>query len=317
MIILTFKKTFSCITILWITLLGISAITTEQAMAQPIQDGIAAIVNNEVITISELETEVRDATVRLRARYDGEELERRLTQKEYDVLNQMIERKLQLQAAKARSIEVSDADLDKAIERLRQSRPNIMDSTSRKTLREEVIIQRMLGLEVRRRVVISPEEVRSYYTQSQDEFTTPVQYHLRQILLKPQADKTSADVLVRAKGIAKQFKDGRSFAALAQQYSEGTESILGGDLGLMRKDELLGPLARALNRLKVGEVSRPVETELGIHILTLEEIIPGEPIPFEKVADSIENNLKQRKIQDIRGKWLSGLKDKAYIDIRF
>ena len=314
---LTFKKTFSCVTALLVVMLAISIITTNQIMGQSIHDGIAAIVNNEVITISELETEVRDETVRLKARYDGEELEQRLTQKEYAVLNKMIGRKLQLQEARARDIKVSDAELDQAIEQLRQSRPNIVDSTSRVIFREEMIIRRIFDLDVRRRIVVSPEEVRSYYTQSHEEFTTPVRYHLRQILLKPQVDETNADVSVRANDIVKQFKDGKSFAGLALQYSEGTESVLGGDLGLMQKDELLGPLARALNRLKVGEVSKPVETELGIHILTLEETTPGKLIPFEEVENSIKNNLLQRKTIDIGGKWLSNLKDKAYIEIRF
>ena len=312
-----FGKKFLCAMASCVVTLGIWLITTNQIMAQPIQDGIVAIVNNEVITISEFEAEVLDETVRLRARYDGEELARRLLQKEYAVLNRMIERKLQLQEARARDIKVSDAELDQAIEQLRQSRPNIVDSTSRVVFREEMIIRRIFDLDVRRRIVVSPEEVRSYYTQSQEEFTAPVRYHLRQILLKPQVDETNADVSVRANDIVKQFKDGKSFAELVQQYSEGTESILGGDLGLMRKDELLGPLARALNRLKVGEVSRPVETELGIHILNLEEATPGKTLPFEEVKDSIKNNLFQQKTHDLRGKWLSGLKDKAYIEIRF
>ena len=314
---LTFKKTFSCVTALLVVMLAISIITTNQIMGQSIHDGIAAIVNNEVITISELETEVRDETVRLKVRYDGEELEQRLTQKKYAAINKMIERKLQLQEARARDIKVSDAELDQAIEQLRQSRPNIVDSTSRVIFREEMIIRRIFDLDVRRRIVVSPEEVRSYYTQSHEEFTTPVRYHLRQILLKPQVDETNADVSVRANDIVKQFKDGKSFAGLALQYSEGTESVLGGDLGLMQKDELLGPLARALNRLKVGEVSKLVETELGIHILTLEETTPGKLIPFEEVENSIKNNLLQRKTIDIGGKWLSNLKDKAYIEIRF
>ena len=317
MIMLMFKKTFSCVTALLVVALAISVITTNQIMGQSIHDGIAAIVNNEVITISELETEVRDETVRLKARYDGEELEQRLTQKEYAVLNKMIERKLQLQEARARDIKISDAELDQAIEQLRQSRPNIVDSTYRVVFREEMIIRRIFDLEVLRRIVVSPEEIRSYYTQSQEEFTAPVRYHLRQILLKPQVDETNADVSVRANDIVKQFKDGKSFAELALQYSEGTESVRGGDLGLVQKGELLGPLARALNRLKVGEVSKPVETELGIHILTLEETTPGKLIPFEEVEDSIKNNLLQRKTIDTGGKWLSDLKDKAYIEIRF
>lgn len=287
------------------------------AKAQPISDGIAAIVNTEVITLSELETELRDETVRLRARYSGKELEQRLTHKEYDVLNRIIERKLQLQEAKAKGISVSDAELDQAIDQLRQSQPGVADSTPRSRLQEELILRRMLDFEVRRRLMVSPEEVRSYYTKSQEEFTAPAQYHLRQILLKPQAGESNADLLARAKVLVQQLKDGAEFSELAQKHSEGTESILGGDLGFMRKEELLGPLARALGGMKIGDVSVPVETELGMHILMLEETTPGKPLPFEDVKAAIKNNLFQRKTRDVRQEWLSNLKDKAYIEIRF
>ncbi len=290
---------------------------TGTSIAQPINDGIAAIVNDEVITISELETELRDETIRLRARYDGEELEKRLTHKEYDVLNRIIERKLQLQEAKAKGIDVSEQELDQAIDQLRQTQPAVAESTPRSRLREELILRRMLDFEVRRRIMVSPEETRSYYTKAQEEFTTPAQYHLRQILLKPQTGESTADVLVRAEALVTQIKDGADFAELAQQHSEGTESILGGDLGFMRKDELLSPLSRALEGLHIGDVSRPVESELGIHILRLEKVIPGEPLPFDEVKDSIKTNLYQRKTRDVRGEWLSSLKDKAYIEIRF
>jgi len=123
--------------------------------------------------------------------------------------------------------------------------------------------------------------------------------------------------LVRANALVQQLKDGADFSELAQQHSEGTESVLGGDLGFMRKNELLGPLARALEGMKIGDVSQPVETELGIHILTLEETTPGEPLPFDEVKDAIKNNLFQRKTRAVRGEWLSNLKDKAYIEIKF
>lgn len=298
-------------------LLGLTLFPAGHANAQEIADGIAAIVNTEVITISELETELQDETIRLRARYSGKELEQRLTHKEYDVLNRLIERKLQLQEAKAKGIGVSEEELDQAIDRLRQTRPAVADSTPRSGLREELILQRMIDFEVRRRIMVSPEETRSYYTTSQDEFTTPARYHLKQILLKPQAGESRTDVLVRADILVQQIKDGAEFSELAQTHSEGSESVMGGDLGLMRKDELLGPLASALEGMRMDDVSRPVESELGIHILKLEKTIPGEPLPFDEVKNSIKNNLFQRKTRDVRGEWLSNLKDKAYIEIRF
>jgi len=290
---------------------------TRRSNAQPITDGIAAIVNTEVITISELETELRDETIRLRARFEGKDLEQRLTHKEFDVLNRIIERKLQLQEAKAKGIGVSEEELDQALDSLRQTQPGVADSTPRSRLREELILRRMLDFEVRRRIMVSPEETRSYYTKAQDEFTTPSRYHLKQILLKPHVGESNVEVLARAEGIMKQIKDGADFAELAKQHSEGSESVLGGDLGFMRKDELQGPLSQALEGLHVGDVSPPVESELGIHILMLEKVIPGEPLPFDEVKDSIKNNLFQRKTRDIRGEWLSTLKDKAYIEIRF
>ena len=303
-----------------VILLGLFIFPPTSSFAEPLKalkDGIAAIVNTEVITISELETELRDETIRLRARYDGEELERRLSQKEYEVINRIIERKLQLQEARAKGITVSEKELDQALDQIRQSQPTIADSTPRSRLREEMVLRRMLDWEVRRRLMISPEEVRSYYTTAQEEFTTPGQYHLRQILLRPQDGESNTDVLVRAEALVQQLKDGTDFSELAQQHSEGTESVLGGDLGFMRKNELLGPLARALEDMKIGDVSQPIETELGIHILTLEETTPGEPLPFDEVKDAIKNNLFQRKTRDVRGEWLSNLKDKAYIEIKF
>lgn len=288
-----------------------------QSHAQDITDGIAAIVNTEVITVSELETELRDETIRLKARYSGKELEQRLTHKEYDVLNRIIERKLQLQEAKAKGISVTEEELDQAVDQLRQTQPVVADSTPRSRLREELILRRMLDFEVRRRIMVSPEEARSYYTKAQDEFTTPSRYHLKQILLKPHVGESNIEVLARAEEIMKQIKDGADFTELAKQHSDGSESVLGGDLGFMRRDELHGPLAQALEGMHVGDVSQPVESELGVHILMLEKTIPGEPLPFDEVQESIKNNLRQRKTRDVRGEWLSALKDKAYIEIRF
>ena len=300
----------------WLYLLTIP-IFVSHAQPHRLTDGIAAIVNSEVITISELENEFRDEAVRLRARYSGKELEKRLNQKEYDVLNRIIERKLQLQEARAKGISVSEEEVDEAFAEIRQSQPHIAESTPRSRVREELILRRMLDFEIRRRIMVSHAEVHSYYNQAQDEFTTPAQYHLRQILLKPQLGESITEVFARAKSLMEQIKQGADFSALAKQYSQGTESVLGGDLGFMRKDELLAPLANALKGLKVGDVCQPVETELGVHILLLEGTTPGKPLPFEEVQESIKGNLLQRKTRDTRSEWLSDLKDKAYIEIRF
>ena len=92
---------------------------------------------------------------------------------------------------------------------------------------------------------------------------------------------------------------------------------MGGDLGFVTKDELLAPLGEALKKLSPGEVSPLIETEIGLHILRLEEDREGTTQPFDKVKDAIANRLYQEKLQQSQDKWMSSLKNKAYIEIRF
>ncbi len=287
--------------------------------AQPLADGIAAIVNSEIITISELQAEMADETFRLKARYEGDELTARLVQKQYEILNRMIERKLQLQEAKAKKISISDEEVEQAWEQLHQNSTALPASLpqSKDALREELMVRRLRDMEVRRSLVVSPEEVRAYYKQQQQQFTSPREHHIRQILLLPKLDETVETLKTRAEVLVSQLNEGRSFEKLAEIFSDGPESVLGGDLGFVTKDELLAPLSEALDKLNQGEVSPLVETEIGIHILRLEESREGTPQPFDKVQNVIGNRLYQKKSQQAHEEWLSSLKDKTYIEIRF
>ena len=287
-------------------------------LAQPVSDGIAAIVNSEVITISELQAEMADQTVRLKARYDGTEFTDRLVQKQYEVLNQMIERKLQLQEARAKGIAVSEAEVEKAWEQLNQNSttPGAL-LESKASLREELTIRRIMNFEVRQDLMVSPEEIRDYYTERQELFTSPPEYHLRQILLLPDPGESVEEVKARAENLVRQLNEGADFFELAAEFSDGTENLKGGDLGFLKKADLLAPLRAALESLNPGEVSPAIETDLGVHILRLEGTKAGTLQPFEEVKASLENQLYQQKTQQAHEAWLASLKNKAYIEIRF
>lgn len=288
-------------------------------LAQPLSDGIAAVVNSEVITISELQTEMADQVVRLKARYEGAELKERLVQKQYEVLNRMIERKLKLQEAKAKDITVSDQEVEQARAQLSQN-PTMLPGSlpqSKEFLHEELMMRRLMDFEIRRGIMVSPEELRAYYTERQQQFTSPPEYHLRQILLLPKLDDTMETLKIRADILLSQLNEGVDFVKLAEEFSDGPESLKGGDLGFLRKDELLAPLRSALETLKPGEVSPAIETELGVHILRLEGNKAGTLQPFDDVKGFIENQLYQQKTQHALDAWLASLKDKAYIEIRF
>lgn len=291
----------------------------QDAGGKPLADGIAAIVNTEIITVSEVQTEMGDEIFRLKARYEGDELAEHLAQKRYQILNRMIEHKLQLQEAKAKQITVSDEELEQVWEQVRRNPAGFPSAAiqSKAVLREELMVRRVRDMETRRGLFVSPEEIRAYYKEQQGVFTSQGTHHIRQILLLPKLDENRETLKARAEVLVSQLDEGRTFEQLAEVFSDGSESVMGGDLGFVTKDELLAPLGEALDKLGPGEVSPLIETEIGIHILRLEESRPGITEPFEKVKDAIANRLYQEKLQKSQDKWMSSLKDKAYIEIRF
>ncbi len=286
--------------------------------AQHMSDGIAAIVNAEVITISDLRAEMADETARLKARYDGEAFKKQLVHKQYEVLNRMIERKLQLQEATAKDLTMTEEEVDTAWEQV-QKTPGAFPAElarSKDVFREEMVLRRLTDFEVQRRVIVPFEEIRDYYNERKPLFTTPPEHHLRQILLLPKPDESMDEIRKRAEGLERQLREGANFAELAAIYSDGPARDKGGDLKFVRKEDLLTPLGAALDALEQGKRSPVIETNIGMHILLRGETREGVTQPFDDVKDAIERQLYQKKLRQARTTWLSSLKDKSYIDIR-
>ena len=291
----------------------------DDVEGKSLADGIAAIVNSEIITVSELQTEMADAILRLKARYEGDELTEHLVQKRYEIVTRMIEHKLQLQEAKAKNVVIGDEEVETAWEKLHDNPVALPPSASRSkaALREEMMVRRARDIEIHRGILVTPEEIRTYYTAQQQKFTSPTQHHIRQILLLPKLGENRETLKTRADVLMSQLNESTNFEKLAELFSDGAESVLGGDLGFVTKAELLAPLGEALDKLAPGEVSPLIETEIGIHILRLEETRQGTVQSFDAVKEAIAKQLHQEKIQRSHEAWMSSLKDKAYIEIRF
>lgn len=302
------RRTVSCVLLLFFPLFS---------FAEELKDGIAAIVNNEVIALSELKTELRDETLRLKARFRGKELVQRLIQKEYRILNILIERKLQLQEAENKGVRVTDEEVEEALQSMPPP-PGMLshNSESRKRVREDLILQKLLNFEVRRLVMVSPEEIRMHYEENTDRFMEVPRYRLRQILFLRKPDKGMTTILAQANEVYEKLQSGQDFSELAQLYSEGPEGAHGGDLGSIPQNELLTELSDRLENMEVGQVSVPFTTHLGVHIIILDDIELPQVRPFDEVKDQINSHLYQTKTEKAYQEWIAHLKEKAYIDIK-
>ena len=289
------------------------------SFAAKVEDRIVAIVNSDLIMWSEVKREMAPERERLEKQYRGEELSRRLQMVEAMALTTMIERRLQLQEAKARSVEVGDQEVKQAVKQLIQQGEKIdeKDPASTKSVRDQLTLLRVVDREVRSGVMVADPEMKRYYQEHRDRFALPEEYTLSQILIKPRSSDELEGARAKAREVMTQLKQGESFEDLALQYSDGPTAPRGGRLGLVRQGELLPAIERGVANLVPGGISEVVESPEGLHIVRLDDKKPKQFRPYEEVRQEIQALVFQQKSEDMFQSWLADLKNKAYIEIKF
>ena len=303
----------------WTAFLPPFLISASWIFAAEFTDRIVAIVNKDVITMSDLQAELEDERKRLRARYRGEELSRRLAQKEYQALNALIEHKVQVDEAKAKGFSVTEAEVARALQTVSSGQLGQFSSKSdlKRRIVDQLLLDKLWDFEIRRTVMVPDSEITKYYEEHTDQYLVPPTYKLRQILLITRSEQDEADRRSRAESISQAIRANGDFAALALKYSEGPEATEGGILGVVRQDELLEPIAEALKTMSPGEISRPIKTSLGYHIIALDEVTEPRARPLEEVENDIKTFLYKKRTDETFQRWLADLKKKAFIEIKF
>jgi len=294
-------------------------LTPAAGLAAVIADRIVAVVNTELITLSELKAETESAETRLRSQYKGAELERRIRQAEYEALTRMIETRLQVQLAKTRGVDVTEEEVKAAIKEMKRQGDKVDESspTALKAIRDQLLLLKVVDREVRSTVMTSEIELQRYYMQHQSRFLLPDEYNISQILIVPQPGEDRAQARARAEKAHAELQQGADFADITLRYSDGPEATKGGNLGFVRQGELLPPIERALATLEIGKTTEPIETPQGLHIIRLEEKSPSGFRPFAEVRTEIQGLVYRQKNEDVFQAWLRELKNKAYIEVKF
>ena len=298
--------------------LGLIAQASLLSAAQ-VEDGIVAIVNSDLILLSEIRRELAPERERIQKEYRGDALARRLKTAEYMALTSMIERKLQLQEAKARSIVVTDQEVLEAIQQMKQQ-GRAIDGTNpadMKSVREQLMLFRVVDREVRSGVMVSDSDMKRYFQEHRDRFALSEEYTLSQILIKPRSPDDTADAREKVREVMMRLKQGEAFEDLALRFSDGPNASHGGRLGLVRQGELLPGIERTIATLVPGGISDVIETPEGFHIMRLEDKKPKQFRPYEQVRNEIQGLVFQQKSEDVFQSWLTDLKNKAYIEIKF
>jgi peptidyl-prolyl cis-trans isomerase SurA len=293
---------------------------------------IVALVNNQVITLSELEEAGKPVLDQVRQTGLPAEREERLKKVRREVLDRLIESKLLEEEMKKRKIEVPDRDVDLAINDVLKSsrlteddlkktlaRAGMTFAAYRQKVREELGKMRLVGREIKSKVVIGEEELRKRYQENPEKYSEPLEVQIQQIFfpLRQNAPEDQVAAVQReALIILERARRGDDFTQLAKSYSQGPEAREGGVLGYFKKNELLREVEDAGFKLKPGEISDLVRSSAGFHILKVLDRKGGEPRPFAEVQNQIREEAIQEESEKKFNEWMKDLKSKAYIEIR-
>ncbi|QPD02798.1 MAG: Peptidylprolyl isomerase [Candidatus Nitrospira kreftii] len=287
--------------------------------AAHLQDRIVAIVNTELIMLSDVKHEFRAEQERLSRELPGSNLAQQLKTAEYMALTKLIERKLQLQEAKTKRVEVSDLEVQQALTQLKQQDKSLDPTNPNdvRNVRDQLILMRVVDQHIRGNITVGDSEIKRYYHEHREQFAFPEEYQLSQIIITPRSPDGLADALTKARRAMDDLNRGEKFEDVALQYSDGANSLHGGRLGLVRQGELWPVLEQAVARLVPGGISDIIESPEGVHIIRMDDRKPKQFRPYEDVRRQIQELVYQQKSADMYESWLADLKNKAYIEIKF
>ncbi len=254
-----------------------------------------AIINGEIITQTDVDQRLALLAIANGGNVPANEVDRLRQQ----VLRNLIDETLQIQAAKRAEINVSEADIDRTVQRVaanvKQTPEQMADYLRSRGSSIKSIRRQILGETSWRRLQsakiesgsVGDDEVKAVIDRMEASKGTQ-EYKVGEIFLSANS-VTAAQAMANANQILEQLRKGGSFVAYARQYSESSTAPVGGDLGWVRPEMLPDPLAAALNGLQPGQISTPIAVPGGVSIIALQDtrkVLTADP-------RAAELNLKQ------------------------
>lgn len=289
---------------------------------------IVAVVNEEVVTQQDVDQMLSVLYAQYVHDYKGDELLRRMEDVRKNILQQIIEDKLILSRARELNVMVREDEINTKLEYVKGTFPaeeefydlleaqGITIADLKKRYMDQIMMKKVVDLEIKSKISILPSEIKRYYQVNRREFMVGEKFKVRHILLKAGDDMELELAKVEIEDIYNKLQDGRDFAELAAQYSEGPNKEQGGDMGYIERGEMIDEIDDAMSRLEPGEFSDPIKSSIGYHILKVEDIQNFGYLTLEEAQEDIKKMLFQKKIKEKLEEWLGELRSKAYISIK-
>ncbi|GFO54115.1 chaperone SurA [Geomonas sp. Red276] len=297
--------------------------------AAQVIDGIAATVNEDIITKLEVDKEYAQLLKETEKLPASEKMGLKSA-----ALSRLVDKRLIEQKIKELDIKVSDEEVKAAIDDVRRQNNNMTQAQLvqalaaqgstfeqyKAQLKEQLERLRLMSQEVRSKIQVGERELHEYYDANRARYGADEQYRARHIFFKldknPNAESL-AKAEAQANEVLKQAKEGKDFAELAKKYSSDPNAAKdGGDLGTFKRSDMVAEIGDTVAAMKPGEISPVVMSPAGLHIIKLEEKTVSAGKPFDEVKGEIEDILYKKKSDERFAQWVKDLRNSAAIEIK-
>lgn len=293
---------------------------------------IVAAVNNEIITLYELNGRISEITGT-----NPSELEHidktGFLETRRNVLDLLIDEKITHDKIVELGMEATSKELDAAIENVKarnnwthedmieiMKHDGISYEQYRNNIKKEMEQMRLIDFEVKSKIIISDEDIKKYYDEHADEFKSEEKVHLAIILLTEESHSGQNEGLSLAQKVEEvvsRLKNGEDFGVLAMEFSQGPGAKDGGDLGVIKTANLDPKLKNIIDDMDVGRISKPIFMPSGVHIIKLVEKHNKGVKTLEEVESFISETLYREEINKRFLIWIKELREKAFIKVIF
>jgi len=286
-------------------------------------DRIVAVVNDDIILLSELKQSLKPYEARIKAAGYTPALEQRaLLKVRQDMLKKMIEEKLTDQEIKRTRIFISEKEIDSALERFKDANLYTDDDfvkmlagrgetleSYRGRIKEQILRSKLVNREVKSKIVITREDIKKHYDLHPELYGGEVQYHLRNLMMKISLQGGDAEndyARKRMNDILEKLKAGEPF---------DKSDTIGRDLGLIGFHKLSPQLQTVLQEMNPGEFTPVLDTDSGYQIFFIQDVVKSAGRTLEEVSEEIERKLYEEIVNREFQTWLGMLRKRSHIKI--
>jgi len=313
-------------------LTGTAAIFLCVSAQAGVADRIVAVVNDEVITLSELNNAFEPYQERVTANVQGPDREKALGETKTTLLNRMIDNLLMEQESRKTGITVRNEEVTEAIDDMQKQRKISPDEfrkamqregitldAYRNDIRDQLMRMKLIRRDIKSKVAVTDEEIGEYYRKHREDYEGKEAVRIRQILLLlPKEENPAAKEKLRADAdaIHKRLLNGEPFELLAAKFSQGPAAAEGGDIGYIEKGMIHAEVEDAAFRLPLNQISGVIESSVGFHIIQVVDRRGAGVKAIENVREEIWEKIDREKMEKKFGEWLEELRKKSHIEIK-